>query len=110
MYYEVSSTHIVLNTEDYSVSTIVWEDPPEKATASRPRKWAQRLDDYRAKPGVWGRFDESFPQRQAYSLATRINTGKVAGIRPGEFKAKGLRKDGQYYVWVCYVGYSEPKS
>lgn len=84
---------------------VVWGDePPTKTTAARPRKWAHVLSQYKEHPGKWGRLREAYPKRQAYSLSTRINTGKLAGIEEGEFEAMARQRGTEHFVWVRYVG------
>lgn len=83
---------------------VVWETPPKQHRTARQPKWAPLLEPFKENPGVWGRLDVSMSKTLAYSLATRINTGKLAGINKGDFRAisRKHKEDNQYYVWVCF--------
>lgn len=87
----------------------IWGEPPPTARGVSKRKWLPFLTPFRARAGTWGRIPVEFPQpRQAYALTTRINTGDIAGIERGEFKAETRRIEDAggsavgYGVWVCY--------
>lgn len=83
---------------------IKWEDPPAQVRQGRPGKYLELLAELRKHPGRWARLD-----RASSSTASNFNSGKVAGIKPGEFEAVTRRVDGKVGIWVRYVGGTEPK-
>lgn len=74
--------------------------PPEKRVRGRRREWAALLENVDT---TWSRFGPFDPNlRYHHSLASRIRTGGVAGVKAGTFEVVigADEQDGQDYIYV----------
>ena len=86
---------------------LIFEEPPvvDKTRNGAPSKYADWLNAVRQHPGVWVKWPDPFATKgSAYSRANDIRAGKLSGCDLGEFDARGRTVDGQFFLYVRYVG------
>ena len=80
--------------------TIIWEEPPRRNGSQQLADLCQQL---REKPTEWGRLHDFDDIKLARVVASRLRTGKIAGVDKGSFEFTASKLDEGAAVWGRFL-------
>lgn len=90
---------------------VIPEAPPISPIKRRPSKWADAFAVARQSWLKWYRVDNPMSKATVRQVASDIRNAdrrakrRLAGMLDGEvWDATWGEVDGQYFVWICYIG------
>lgn len=87
---------------------LTWEDPPAPHRRAEQVDHAEIARKLKARPGQWAIVRKYSNSRTAGATASSIRIGRVTAYLPvGDWEATSRTVDGEYRVYVRYVGKGE---